>query len=80
MQYIIDELGNVKTTNIGPNNDGFNVLNIPDELYKGLTKDQFGSYIIRLGWMKQLNVAMILFLQLNRILIFYISIIGLQEK
>jgi hypothetical protein len=33
LKYIIDEMGNIKSTSIGPNNGGFNVLNIPDELY-----------------------------------------------
>ena len=41
MQYIIDELGNVKSTYFGPNNGGFNVLNVPYEIYKSLTPEQF---------------------------------------
>jgi hypothetical protein len=31
---IVDELGNVKSTNFGARQDGFNVLNVPDELYQ----------------------------------------------
>lgn len=31
---IVNELGNVKSTNLGPRQNGFNVLNIPDELYQ----------------------------------------------
>jgi hypothetical protein len=33
MKYIVDELGNVKSIDFGPRVDGFNVLNVPDELY-----------------------------------------------
>lgn len=31
---IVNELGNVKSTNFGPKQNGFNVLNVPDELYQ----------------------------------------------
>jgi len=41
MQYIIDELGNVKSTDFGPNDGGFNVLNVPDEKYVGMTREHF---------------------------------------
>lgn len=33
MQYIVNELGNIKTLDFGARNGGFNVLNVPDELY-----------------------------------------------
>ena len=33
MKNIVNEMGNVKSTNFGPNDGGFNVLNVPDELY-----------------------------------------------
>jgi hypothetical protein len=33
MRHIIDELGNVKSLDFGPNPGGFNILNVPDELY-----------------------------------------------
>jgi len=36
---ILDELGNVKSTDFGPRDGGFNLLNTPDELYK--TSEQF---------------------------------------
>jgi RHS repeat-associated protein len=32
-QYIVNELGNIKTLNFGPRENYFNVLNVPDELY-----------------------------------------------
>jgi hypothetical protein len=32
MKNIIDEMGNVKSTDFGPKKGGFNVLNVPDEL------------------------------------------------
>ncbi|WP_207642625.1 hypothetical protein [Ruminiclostridium josui] len=35
---IVNELGNVKTTNFGPRQNGFNVLNVPDELYQNPTQ------------------------------------------
>jgi len=38
MKTIVEELGNVKSTYVGPNDGGFNVLNIPDEIYKGMPK------------------------------------------
>ncbi|MBC1945358.1 hypothetical protein HCJ32_10310 [Listeria booriae] len=36
---IIDELGNIKSTDFGPRDGGFNLLNTPDELY--VTPEQF---------------------------------------
>lgn len=39
MKYIVDELGNIKSTDFGPRVDGFNVLNVADDLYK--TPKQF---------------------------------------
>jgi len=33
MKNILDEMGNVKSTDFGPKTGGFNVLNVPDELY-----------------------------------------------
>ncbi|MEG0315171.1 MAG: hypothetical protein RR646_07940 [Erysipelotrichaceae bacterium] len=33
MQYVVNELGNIKTLDFGARNGGFNVLNVPDELY-----------------------------------------------
>jgi hypothetical protein len=39
MESIVNELGNVKSVDFGAKNGGFNVLNIPDGLYK--TADQF---------------------------------------
>ncbi|WP_274509748.1 hemagglutinin repeat-containing protein [Xanthomonas campestris] len=33
MKYVVNELGNVKSVDFGPRVDGFNVLNVPDELY-----------------------------------------------
>jgi len=33
MKSIVGELGNVKSTDFGSNDGGFNVLNVPDELY-----------------------------------------------
>ncbi|TWB41878.1 hypothetical protein [Nitrospirillum pindoramense] len=41
MKSIVDELGNVKSTDLGPRKDDFNVLNVPDELYK--SPQQFWS-------------------------------------
>jgi hypothetical protein len=41
MKKILDETGNVKTTNYGPNEGGFNILNVPESEYRGLTGDQF---------------------------------------
>ncbi|WP_207644567.1 hypothetical protein [Clostridium nigeriense] len=38
-QYIVSELGNIKSTDFGPRVDGFNLLNTPDEFYK--TPQQF---------------------------------------
>ena len=38
-QYIVTELGNIKSTDFGPRVDGFNLLNTPDEFYK--TPQQF---------------------------------------
>lgn len=39
IKNIIDELGNIKSTDLGPRVDGFNLLNIPDSSY--FTPDQF---------------------------------------
>ncbi|RUS67788.1 tRNA nuclease CdiA [Saezia sanguinis] len=39
MRHIIGELGNIKSTNFGPQTGRFNVLNTPDELY--VTPKQF---------------------------------------
>ena len=39
MKPIVNELGNVKSTDFGPRIGGFNVLNVPDELY--VTRNQF---------------------------------------
>jgi hypothetical protein len=45
MKAIVNELGNVKSTDFGPRTGGFNVLNVPDELY--VTPKQFwGEYKI----------------------------------
>ena len=33
MKNIVNEMGNVKSTDFGARNGGFNVLNVPDELY-----------------------------------------------
>lgn len=33
MENIVNEMGDVKSTNFGPPKGGFNVLNVPDELY-----------------------------------------------
>ena len=43
MKNIIDEMGNVKSTDFGAKNGGFNVLNVPDEMYKDA--DQFWNEI-----------------------------------
>lgn len=34
MKYIVNEMGNVKSTYFGANEGGFNVLNVPDDMYK----------------------------------------------
>ncbi|MHB1059898.1 MAG: LysM peptidoglycan-binding domain-containing protein, partial [Rhodanobacter sp.] len=39
MKAIVNELGNVKSTDFGPRTGGFNVLNVPDDLY--ITPKQF---------------------------------------
>ncbi|RNC71870.1 MAG: hypothetical protein ED859_03150 [Desulfuromonadales bacterium] len=39
MHAVISELGDVKSLDFGPKTNGFNVLNVPDELYK--TPEQF---------------------------------------
>ena len=39
MKNIINELGNMKSTYTGANNGGFNILNVPDDMYKNA--DQF---------------------------------------
>ncbi len=41
MESIIGELGNVKSTDFGPRNGGLNVLNVPDEIYNSMSKEQF---------------------------------------
>ncbi len=41
MQYIVDELGNIKSYDFGPKNGGFNILNIPDEEWAKLGPDVF---------------------------------------
>ena len=41
MRSIIGELGNVKSTDFGPRNGGFNVLNVPDDIYRKLKSEQF---------------------------------------
>ncbi|MEM1483579.1 hypothetical protein V6615_01750 [Oscillospiraceae bacterium PP1C4] len=38
---VVDELGNVKSTDFGPRNGGFNTLNVPDEIYTGMKQQQF---------------------------------------
>lgn len=50
---IVNELGNVKTTNFGPRQNGFNVLNVPDELYQN--QSNFGMNIINHGLIKLLQ-------------------------
>ena len=45
MKNIIDEMGNVKSTDFGGKNGGFNVLNVPDEMYKTRTRQQFWDEI-----------------------------------
>jgi hypothetical protein len=42
MRYVIGELGNVKSTEFGPRVGGFNVLNVPDNLYS--PKTFWGDY------------------------------------
>ncbi|TWB22666.1 hypothetical protein FBZ89_103292 [Nitrospirillum amazonense] len=41
MKSVVGELGNVKSTDLGPRINDFNVLNVPDELYK--SPQQFWS-------------------------------------
>ena len=41
LQYIIDELGNIKSTDFGSKKGGFNVLNVPDEEWARLGADGF---------------------------------------
>ena len=41
MKYIVDELGNIKSTDLGAKNGGFNVLNIPDDEWARLGADGF---------------------------------------
>lgn len=41
MQYIVDELGNIKSYDFGPKNGGFNVLNVPDEEWAQLGANGF---------------------------------------
>jgi hypothetical protein len=43
MKKIIDEMGNVKSTDFGAKQGGFNVLNVPDAMYK--TADQFRAEV-----------------------------------
>ena len=38
-KYILEELGNIKSTDFGPRDGGFNLLNTPDDLFK--TPEQF---------------------------------------
>ena len=33
-RYIVEELGNTKSTDFGPKPNGFNLLNVPDDLYQ----------------------------------------------
>ena len=41
MKYIVDELGNIKSTNFGSKNGGFNILNVPDEEFSRLGREGF---------------------------------------
>ena len=43
MQYVVGELGNVKSLDFGPRSGGFNVLNVPDSLYQ-TPRQFFDSY------------------------------------
>jgi len=43
MRYIVQELGNVKSTDFGPKDGGFNILNVPDDMYK--TPEQFWNEV-----------------------------------
>ena len=43
MKNIVNEMGNVKSTDFGARKGGFNVLNVPDEMYK--TADQFWNEV-----------------------------------
>jgi hypothetical protein len=45
MKKIIDEMGNVKSTDFGAKQGGFNVLNVPDAMYKTRTRKQFWDEI-----------------------------------
>ena len=50
MKSIIDEMGNVKSTGFGAKNGGFNVLNVPDDMYKNA--DQFWEEI-NIKWLDE---------------------------
>lgn len=41
MKNIVNVMGNVKSTYFGARKGGFNVLNVPDGIYKSLTPEQF---------------------------------------
>lgn len=43
MKNIVNEMGNVKSTYFGARKGGFNVLNVPDDMYK--SADQFWNEI-----------------------------------
>lgn len=40
-EFILNELGNVKSTDLSGRTGGFNLLNTPDELYRELGGDRF---------------------------------------
>lgn len=50
MKYIVNEMGNVKSTYFGANEGGFNVLNVPDDMYKNA--DQFWNDI-NVKWLEE---------------------------
>ena len=50
MKHIINEMGNVKSTDFGGNKGGFNVLNVPDDMYKNA--DQFWNEVNKI-WLDE---------------------------
>lgn len=45
MKHILNEMGNVKSTYFGEKKGGFNVLNVPNEIFKTRTRQQFWNEI-----------------------------------
>ena len=45
MKHILNEMGNVKSTYFGEKKGGFNVLNVPNEIFKTRTRQQFWDEI-----------------------------------